>query len=154
MVSLEWPSTTLLGGGDEIWEQAISKLKKRFTFGHWEVGKGKVQAAAGSMRVGQLGKMRKEQTGDANETEKVAMRPVLGALGFLARESRAHLSGPVSIMQSRFNRAQVSDIQDTNRVVRLAKQGSHRSCTACLQDSCGSSLFYVLRRRQWWEHTC
>ena len=55
--------------------------------GHWEVGKGKfcsrevVQAADGSMRVGQpaffksldfvpLGKMRKEQSGDATETEK------------------------------------------------------------------------------------
>ena len=24
------------GGGDEVWEQAVSKLKKRFTFGHWE----------------------------------------------------------------------------------------------------------------------
>ena len=46
------------------------------------------------MRVGQpaffksldfvpLGKM-KEQSGDANETEKVAMRSVLGALGYLA----------------------------------------------------------------------
>ena len=34
-----------------------------------------------------LGKMRKEQSGDANETEKVAMRSVLGALGYLARES-------------------------------------------------------------------
>ena len=50
----------LAGGRDEVWEQAISKLKKRFTFGHWEVGKGKfcsrevVQAADGSMRVGQL----------------------------------------------------------------------------------------------------
>ena len=44
------------------------------------------------MRVGQpaniksldfvpLGKMRKEQSGDANETEKVAMKSVLGALG-------------------------------------------------------------------------
>ena len=49
----------IAGGGDEVWEQAISKLKKRLTFGHWEVGKGKfcsrevVQAADGSMRVGQ-----------------------------------------------------------------------------------------------------
>ena len=49
----------IAGGGDEVWEQAISKLKQRFTFGHWEVGKGKicsrevVQAAYGSMRVGQ-----------------------------------------------------------------------------------------------------
>ena len=30
----------IAGGGDEVWEQAISKLKQRFTFGHWEVGKG------------------------------------------------------------------------------------------------------------------
>ena len=49
----------IAGGGDEVWEQAISKLKKRFTFGHWEVGKGEfchreiVQAADGSMRAGQ-----------------------------------------------------------------------------------------------------
>ena len=30
----------IAGGGDEVWEQAISKLKQRFTFGHWEVGLG------------------------------------------------------------------------------------------------------------------
>ena len=29
----------IAGGGDEVWEHAISKLKKRFTFGHWEVEK-------------------------------------------------------------------------------------------------------------------
>ena len=77
----------IAGGGDEVWEQAISKLKQRFTFRHWEVGKGKfcsrevVQAADGSMRVGQpaytksldfvpLGKLRKEQSGYANLIEK------------------------------------------------------------------------------------
>ena len=65
--------------------------------------------------------MEKEQSGNANETEKVAMRSVLGGLGYLARESRPDLSRPVSILQSRFNRAQVSDIQETNRVVRLGK---------------------------------
>ena len=49
----------IAGGGDEVWEQAISKLKQRFTFGHWEVGKVRfcsrevVQAADGSKRVGQ-----------------------------------------------------------------------------------------------------
>ena len=99
----------IAGGGDEVWEQAISKLKQRFTFGHWEVEKGKfcgrevVQAADGSMRVGQpayiksldfvpLGKLRKEQSGDASVSEKSAMRSVLGALGYLARESRPDLS--------------------------------------------------------------
>ena len=128
----------IAGEGDEVWEQAISKLKQRFTFGHWEVVKGKfcsrevVQAADGSMRVGQpafiksvdfvpLGKLRKEQSGDASVNEKAAMRSVLGALGYLARESRPDLSGLVSILQSRFNQAQVSDIKETNRVVRLAK---------------------------------
>ena len=80
----------IAGGGNEVWEQAISKLKKHFTFGHWEVENGKfcsrevVQAAGGSMRVGQpsyiksldfvpLGKLRKEQSGDANMSEKTAM---------------------------------------------------------------------------------
>ena len=49
----------MAGGGDEVWEQAIARLEKRFTFGHWEVGKGKfccreaTQAADGSMRFGQ-----------------------------------------------------------------------------------------------------
>ena len=138
----------IAGGRDEVWEHAISKLKKRFTFGRWEVGKGKfcsrevVQAADGSMRVGQpaniksldfvsLGKMRKEQSGDANETEKVTMRSVLGALGYLVCESRPDLSGPVSILQSRLNRAQVSDIQETNRVVRLAKAHTDLALPVC-----------------------
>ena len=31
----------IVGGGDEVWVQAISKLKQRFTFVYWEVGKGK-----------------------------------------------------------------------------------------------------------------
>ena len=49
----------IAGGGDEVWEQAISKLKQRYTFGHWEVGKRKfcsrevTQTADGSMRAGQ-----------------------------------------------------------------------------------------------------
>ena len=111
----------IAGGRDEV-----CKLKQRFTFGHWEVGKVKfcsyevVQAADGSMRVGQpayiksldfvpLGKLRKEQSGDANLSEKTAMRSVLGTLGYSARERRPDLSGPVSILQSRFNKAQVSD---------------------------------------------
>ena len=75
--------------------------------------------------------MRKEQSGDANETEKVAIRSVLEALGYLARESRPDLSGPVSILQSRFNRAQVSDTQETNGVVRLAKAHTDLALLVC-----------------------
>ena len=59
------------------------------------------------------------------------MRSVLGALGYLARESRPDLSGPVSILQSRFNKAQVSDIQETNRVVRLAKAHTDLELPVC-----------------------
>ena len=54
---------------------------------------------------------------------------MLGARGYLARESRPDLSGPVSILQSRFNKAQVSDIQETNRVVGLAK--AHLALPVC-----------------------
>ena len=74
----------IAGGGDEVWEEAISKLKQRFTFGHWEVGKGKfcscevVQAADGSMRVGQPA--HNQQPGlCAPWEEKTAMISVLGA---------------------------------------------------------------------------
>ena len=67
-----------------------------------------------------VGKLRQEQSGDANEVENHAMRSVLGALGYLARESGPDLSVLVSIQQSRF-KAQASDIQETNRVVRLAR---------------------------------
>ena len=56
---------------------------------------------------------------------------MLGPLGYFARESRPDLSGPVSILQSRFNRAQVSDIQETNRVVRLAKVHTDLALPVC-----------------------
>ena len=59
------------------------------------------------------------------------MRSVLGALGYLARESQPDLSGLASILQSRFNRAQVSDIQETNRVVRLAKVHTDLALPVC-----------------------
>ena len=141
-------NSDIAGGGDEVWEQAISELKKRFTFGRWEVGKGifggreVVQAADGSMRVGQpvslknldfvsLGKTRKEQSGDANETVKAAMRSVLGNLGYVARESGPDLSGHVSILQRRLSMAQVPDIQETNRVVRLAKAHTDLTLPVC-----------------------
>ena len=121
----------IAGGGDEVWEQAISKLKERFPFGHWEVGKGKfcsrevVQAADGSTRVRQPAYIK------SLDFEKTTTRSVLGALGYLARESRPDLSGPVSILQSRDNKAQVSDIQETNRVVKLAKAHTDLALSVC-----------------------
>ena len=77
------------------------------------------------------GKLRQEQSGGANVNEKAAMRSVRGALGYQARESRPDLSGPVSILQSRFNKAQVSDIQETNRVVSLAKAHTDLALPVC-----------------------
>ena len=59
------------------------------------------------------------------------MRSFLGVLGYLSRESRPDLSGPVSILQSRFNKAQVSDIQETNRVVRLDKAHTDLALPVC-----------------------
>ena len=125
--------------------------------GKWEKGKfcsrEVTQAANGSMRVGQparikspdfvpLGKLREEQSGGAIEVEKNAMRPVLRALGYSSRESRPDLSGPVSILRSRFNKTQVSDIQETNRVVRPAKAHTDLPLPVC-KIPC-ESIFYVL----------
>ena len=71
------------------------------------------------------------------------MRSVLGALGYSARESRPDLSGPVSILQSRFNKAQVSDIPETTCVVRLAKAHTDLALSVCKKTS-GSNLFLCL----------
>ena len=91
-----------------------------------------------------LGKTRKEQSGDATETEKAAMRSVLGTLGYLERESRPVMSGTVSIVQRRLSKA--PGVRHTrNQQGGETGPGSHRSHTACLQDSCGSNLFGVLR---------
>ena len=92
------------------------------------------------MRVGQpvylksldfvpLGKMRKEQSGDANETEKVAMRSVLGTLGCLARESRP------GFVRTCFNSAESSQHGPGVRHTRNQQggetgQGSRIFCTA------------------------
>ena len=67
------------------------------------------------------GSMRVSNLEIATELERHAMRSVLGTLGYLARQSRPDLSGPVSILQGRINRAHVLDIQEKNRAVRLLK---------------------------------
>ena len=95
-----------------------------------------------------LGKLRKEQSGAATEIEKNAMRSVLGSLGYLARESRPDRSWPVSILQRRFNRAQVSDIEETNRVVRLAEAHTDLALPVYKIPEDLTHPFCVLRRCQ------
>ena len=73
----------------------------------------------------------KKQSGDANLSEKTAMRSVLGALGYFARDGRPDLSRTVPILQSRLSKAQVSDIQETNRVVRLVKAHTDLALPVC-----------------------
>ena len=84
-----------------------------------------------SLDFGPPGKLSNEQSRDATEIEKNGMRSILGALGYLARESRPDLSGPVSILQGRFDKAQVLDIQETNRVVRLAEEHTDLALPVC-----------------------
>ena len=69
----------IASGRDEVSEQATTKLKKRFTCGHWEVGKGTfcsrevTQAADGSMRVGQPANIKSLDFVPLRETEKGAV---------------------------------------------------------------------------------
>ena len=89
MVSPEWPSTTLLVGETKSGNKPSLSLKKNVPLSDTGSGKrGKfssrnvAQAADGSMRVGQpaniksldfvpLGELRKEQSGDAHEVDKM-----------------------------------------------------------------------------------
>ena len=41
----------IAGGGDDVWEQAISQLKQRFTFGHLRSGKRETSVAERSMQA-------------------------------------------------------------------------------------------------------
>ena len=94
------------------------------------------------MRVGQpayiksldfvpLGKLRKGAIGRRTRGWKNAMRSVLGALGYFARVCGPDLSQPVFLLQNRFNKAQVADIQETNRVVRLANAHTDLAPPVC-----------------------
>ena len=87
----------IAGGGDEVWEQAISKLKQRFTLdtGKWE--------RENSAVVRWCRQQMDPCVLDSLLTSRAwtlcpftAIRSVLGALGYVARESRPDLSGPVS----------------------------------------------------------
>ena len=138
----------IAGGRDEVWRTGNLQVETTFHFRTLGSGKGEIIRSRGGARsrwihacwaaslhqepgLCALGKLRKEESGDANVSEKTVMRSVLGALGYLARESRPDLSGPVSILQTRFNKAQVPDIQETNRVVRLAKAHTDLALPVC-----------------------
>ena len=122
MVSLEWPTATLLV--EETKSRSKQFLSQR-NVSHLDVGKWK----KGNSVAERLFKQQMDPY--SNENEKVAMRSVLGTLWYLARERRPDLSGPVSILQRRIGRAQVSDIQETNRVVRLAKAHTDLALPVC-----------------------
>ena len=165
IVSLEWSSKTLLVEERKSGNKLSRSFKKTFHLRTLGSGKKKTlqsrghasnswihaRRAAKSLDFVPLGRLRKEHSGDATEIEKNAMRSMLGVLGCSARECRPDLSGPVWILQSRFNRAHVSDIPETNRLVRLAN--AHRDLALpVLQNSFKSNLFCVLRRCQGCEH--
>ena len=98
-----------------------------------------------------LGKLRKQQLGDATEVERHAMRSALGALAYLARESRPDLSGPVSILQGRINRA--TGFGYPREKPRREIGQSTQTCASCQHNSCQSDLLRVPWTRQWWKYT-
>ena len=86
MVSLEWPWTTL--------RVVETKSGNRLSQSCKNVSLSDSGSPACIKSLVHLGKLRKEQSGDATELKKNAMRSVLGALGYFARESQPDLSGP------------------------------------------------------------
>ena len=90
------------GGGDKDWEQDIAKLKQRVTFGLWEVGNSAVERShkqrmdpcASCSQLTSRATWRCDR-GGATRHE---VRTGIGALGYMARECRPDLSGPVSIL--------------------------------------------------------
>ena len=59
------------------------------------------------------------------------MRSVLGSLGYSHVRVGPTSRGLLLILQNRFNRAQVPDIQETNRVVSLAEADTDLALLVC-----------------------
>ena len=131
----------LLGGRstDDRWRVIKEKIKERFKWGEWEVGKftqcgvDTEQRKDGSFSLQQpsfldqvseiyVGKQRHKELEDATtKDEQQQMRSVLGCLSWHAGQVAMELSAPVGLLLSRVNQSVVHDLIETNKLLRKAK---------------------------------
>ena len=131
----------LLHGGDEEHLQQMSKIQKKYKLGKYQLGQGRftgknfTMQSDGSITVNQdhytreklitiqIEKTRKRQRySHCDEKEISNLRASVGALSWLAKESRPDLAGKVALLQQSFPRPRVRDLIEANNITAEAQK--------------------------------
>ena len=134
----------LVHGGSERHWAAVAQIAKEYKLGKNQTGEGRFTGKQvkletdGSITVNQefyvkekvhdipLTRKRKQQRFSrctAQETEQ--LRSSLGALSWLAKETRCDLAGRVSLLQQAFPDPKVSDLIEANKIASEARKFAH-----------------------------
>lgn len=129
-----------LGGGDQYFEEQISKLEAKFPFGSKKVGQFTFtgvemnQQADKSIIMSQSKYVSKIEpihmnasrrtclTDEVTSEERHSLRALVGSLQYASINTRPDLSSRLSYIQSEINKATVQTLHDANRVLHEAKR--------------------------------
>ena len=131
----------LLHGGDEEHQKAMDQIKAKYKLGKFQYGSGKftgkmfVQQEDSSITVNQenyiqeklfeinLEKQRKKKRYTfCDDKEITQLRASVGALAWLAKESRPDLAGRVALLQQVFPKPRIKDIIEANSITQEARK--------------------------------
>ena len=131
----------LLHGGDHDHEEAMNKIRTKYKLGKFQYGAGKftgklfTQHEDYSITVNQenyvqeklleihLEKSRKKRRFSfCDDKEVSSLRASVGALAWLAKESRPDIAGRVALLQQVFPRPRIKDIIEANSITQEAKK--------------------------------
>ena len=131
----------LLHGGDEEHQKAMDQIKNKYKLGKFQYGAGKftgkmfTQQEDFSVVVNQenymqeklfeinLEKQReKKRYTFCDEKEITQLRASIGALAWLAKESRPDIAGRVALLQQVFPRPSIKDIIEANSITQEARK--------------------------------
>ena len=129
-----------LGGGSDVFVAKIKQLEMKFPFGSHKVssftftGIEMTQHGDYSISMSQSSYVRKikaiqieanrktQLESPVNETERLALRALVGSLQYAAINTRPDLSSKLSMLQSSINKATVETLMEGNRVLHEAKR--------------------------------
>ena len=129
-----------IGGGNELYREKIKELEKKFPFGSHKTraftftGIEVTQRGDNSIHLSQSAYVRKikpiaidvnrktQTNSSINETEKLALRGLIGSLQYASTNTRPDLSSKLSFLQSSINSATVETLLEGNKLLHEAKQ--------------------------------
>lgn len=131
----------LLHGGDEVHLQQMARIQKKYKLGKYQFGQGRFTGKNlatqpdGSVTVNQehytrekliminIERSRKKRRySHCTEEEISNLRASVGALSWLAKQSRPDLAGKVALLQQSFPRPRVRDLIEANSITAEAQK--------------------------------